>query len=162
MKKMVSGIRTRNFSIQFKFMFVYLLCLKSITHANQIYAEEIDHQQKWPLVYEKHSVIQTDDGSVLKAIGFSKNESKHIWFKGTFSPDHCDDNSTDLVVQAIDSSIGQHRFHLNDGMESGHSIDLLISLKNFDFADKTTAYVCAKWKNNMNFVHMGRSSKFER
>lgn len=158
-----SGIRTRQFSVQFKFMFVYLLCLKSITQANQIYADNIDHQQKIPLLHERHAVIRTDDGSILRATGFSQSESKFVRFKGTFSLDHCDDNlNEDLFVDAIEASSEQHRFRLSNGTESRHNMDLLISLKSFNFGDNTAAYVCAKWKNGMNFVHMGTNSKFER
>lgn len=158
-----SEIRTRHFSVQFKFMFVYLLCLKSITQANQIYADYIDHQQKIPLLHERHAVIRTDDESILRATGFSHSESKFVRFKGTFSPDHCDDISDeDLLVEAVETNSEQHRFRLSNGTESRHNMDLLISLKNFQFGDNIAAYVCAKWKNGMNFVHMGTNSKFER
>lgn len=159
----ISGIRTRQFSVQFKFMFVFLLCLKSMTQANQINADNIDHQQKMPLLRERHVVVRTDDESILRATGFSQSESKFVRFKGTFSPDHCDNNSNeDLTVEAIESSSEQHRFRLSNGTESRHNMDLLISLRNFNFGDNTAAYVCAKWKNDMSFKHMGTNSKFER
>lgn len=157
-----SEIRTRPFPIQFKFMFVFLLCLKSVTQANQIHADDIDIVQKIPLVHDKHAVTQTNDGSTLRATGFSTEERKFVQFKATHSPDRCDDNSTDLFVQAVESSFEPHRFRLHNDMDSGHNMDLLISLENFNFDDKGAAYVCAKWKEDMDFVHMGTNSKFER
>lgn len=157
-----SEFRTRQFSIYIMFMFVNLLCLKSLTQANQIHADDIDHLEKTPLVHEKHIVTQTDDRSILRATGFSRDESKYIRFKATFSSKQCDENATELFVQGVESTVSSHRFHLHNGLKSTHNMDLLISLKNFNFGDESTAYVCAKWKNGMNFVHMGTSSKFER
>lgn len=158
-----SVIRTRQFTIQFMVMILYLLCFKSITKANEIHVEDIEHQHKVPIVREKHAVVRTDDESTLRATGFSKDDNKFIRFKATFSPDSCDANATELLVQAVESNSEQYRFHLLTGWESNRSnMDLLISLKDFNYGDKTTAYVCAKWTNDMDFVHMGTHSKFER
>lgn len=163
MANATSHIRTRQFSIHIKCMLVCLLCVKCVTaQANQIHADEIEQQQKVPLVREMHAVVHTDDESILRATGFAKDESKYIRFKATYSPDRCDDNATELFVQAVDSSAEQYRFHLLNGGESRQRMDLMISLRNFNFGDKSTAYVCAKWKEDMNFVHMGANSKFER
>lgn len=153
----LSEIRTTESCVS-KLILVYLLCLKSATQANHIYVDDIGHQLKIPLLHERHAVVQTGDEFILKATGFSNDEREHIRFKTTFSPDQCDDNASDLFVEGIDLNSKQHRFHLN----KGNIMDLLISLRNFSFGDKNTAYVCAKWKNDMKFVHMGANSKFER
>lgn len=164
MANVTSDVRTRQFSIQFKIMILYLLCVKWAIQANQIVADEIEHHVKVPLVREKHAVVRTDDEFILRATGFSKDDSKVIRFKATFSSDYCDDNATDLFVQAVETSLEQYSYHLmeSNSMESKPNMDLLISLEHFNFGNKTTAYVCAKWRNDMKFEHMGANSKFER
>lgn len=155
--RMAMKIRTRQLS--FQILFVFLLYAHSPVRANQIVADEIDNLQKIPIEsVRKHGIVRTNDASVLKAIGFTKDEGERVHFKATFSPSLCDANATDLNIDAVESSAEPHRF----GLEFQPNMNFLISLKNFNFGNASVAYICAKWTNDMDLMHMGADSKFER
>lgn len=95
--------------------------------------------------------VRNQSMPLLKITGLSSDDIEDgVYIKPTFSDTECLSNETDLQI-------------INDSPSNNslkRTIDLIVSLNNFDFKRQPTAYLCIKAKQDHRFQHMGSKSKF--
>lgn len=72
-----------------------------------------------------------------------------VHIKPTFSTSDCIGNETELQI-------------IHNAAPSSSDSDLIVSLNNFHFEQRSEAYLCIKTKYDHSFLHMGLNSKFSK
>lgn len=92
-----------------------------------------------------HSSIQS-----LKITGLALTDIQDgVHIKPTFSTSDCIGNETELQI-------------IHNAVPSSTNSDLIVSLNNFHFKQRSKAYLCIKTNYDHSFQHMGLKSKFSK
>lgn len=132
-----------------KRMWTTLILLIVLVHASASHIDFDDVETSW-LKNVVADVFQVDNvhSSILslKITGLNSADIQDgVQIKPTYSASNCIGNETELQVIHNASST---------------NADLIVSLNNFQFAQRSEAYLCIKTKYDHTFQHMGLKSKF--
>lgn len=150
----VTAIRTKRLT---NILWVTIIVVLSITQLNATHIDFDDVEESWL----KNVAVQMLPVSVsplqqkqlmLKVSGLAIADIEDgVRIKATFSPTFCNSNEPNLQI-------------INDAslkMNTNRTVDLIVSLANFDFKRNAVAYLCIK-TSDPYFQHMGPKSQFSK
>lgn len=140
-----------------KRMWTTLILLIILVHASATHIDFDDVETSW-LKNVVVQVFQVDNvhSSILslKITGLALIDIQDgVQIKPTYSASNCIGNETELQIIHIGAP---------HGASSAINSDLIVSLNNFQFAQRSEAYLCIKTKYDHSFQHMGLKSKFSK